>query len=84
MIVQITNNWQSLNALAGIPVGTAFTFQSQTSNDVFVQESATVPSYSSADAALVQPLTWYQATVGSQAIYVKSAGLGGQLFVEQL
>ena len=84
MLVQINNNWQSLNALSGHAVGTALMVQSQSSSRVYVKQQALSPSEGSIDAVILESLDAWQITGGSPATWVRVADTTGQLFVEVL
>ncbi len=84
MLIQISNQWQSLNALSGIAVGTAMMVQSQCSSRVFVKQQSTQPASGSMDAAIVEPMDLWQVTSGSPTTWVRCNDTAGQLFLEVL
>ena len=84
MLIQINNNWQSLNALSGFAVGTALIVQSQSSSRVYVKQQALQPSEGSIDAVTLESLDAWQITGGSPATWVRVGDSAGQLFIEVL
>ncbi len=82
MLIQINNNWQSLNTLSGQSAGTAMMVQSQSSSRVYVKQQASQPAAGSVDAVILDPLQVWQVTSGSVATWVRVDATGGQLFVE--
>lgn len=84
MLVQITNQWQNLNTLSGITVGSAFLVQSQSSSRIYVKQSATQPADGSLDAAILGFKDLWQATTASPATWVRVADVTGQIYVEAL
>ena len=82
MLVQINNNWQSLNTLSGQAVGTAMLVQSQSSGRVYVKQQLASPSGDSQDAAILDFKDLWQVTSGSLETWVRVADTAGQLFVE--
>lgn len=84
MLIQITNAWQSLNALSGQPVGTAMIVQSQSSSRVYVKQQPTQPAQGSFDAVILKFGELWQSTISSEETWVKVDSVAGQLFVEVL
>ena len=82
MLIQINTNWQSLNALSGVAVGSAMIVQSQSASRVYVKQQATQPESGSVDAAILQHLSVWKVTSGSAETWVKADATTGQLFAE--
>lgn len=84
MLVQITNQWQSLYALTSKPIGTALLVQSQSSSRVYVKQQATQPAEGSLDAVILDFKDIWQVTSGSEDTWVRVDDVAGQLFAEVL
>ncbi len=82
MLVQISNQWQSLNTLSGVAVGTAMFIQSQSSSRVYFKQQDAQPAAGSIDAIIVLPFTTWQVGSGSKETWVRCDDTAGQLYVE--
>jgi hypothetical protein len=82
MLIQVTTQWQSLNTISGLAIGTAIFVQSHSSTTVLVKQQATQPAAGSMDAVMLDPRQPWGITSGSQETWVRSMVTNSQLFVE--
>lgn len=72
--ITVTNEWQSINSLSGIAIGTAIYIQNKSPLDMYIAEG-TQPSSNSTDGAVLTPLREIDSAVsilaGSLEIWVR-------------
>lgn len=79
MLVQINNQWQSLNALSGIPHTNKIALQSHSPSRVYLSQGDTAPA-NNTDGAMVEAEQWYLLT--NKPTWIRVDDVAGSVYVE--